>query len=260
MAFVYWIWLKEHTDIFTEGYVGITSKTVSERYRLHVVASKKKDEFKKYRIAEVISERYDDIVVDTICECSIEYAGLLENKLRPFEKIGWNTAKGGNTVSMTEEGRLRVSKALKGVPKNPELIRKMNEVRLSTPVSKETREKISKSLLGIKRSEETRMKLSNSHKTRTSYVRTDAAIEKHVKTYLNKHPLDLPNINFSVWLDADFYYERFLEGLSVFQAAKIKGISKGTLRAMWKRFKLGFIPLKDERWVEFRKDNLDNVG
>lgn len=260
MAFVYWIRLKEHTDIFTEGYVGITSKTVGERFRLHIAASKKTDNIKKYYIAKVISEQYDNIVVETICKCSIEYAGFIENKLRPFERIGWNTAKGGNTVSMTKEGRLRVSKALKGVPKSPELIRKMNEARLSAPVSKETREKISKSLLGIKRSEETKLKISKVHKTRTNYPRTEEAIESHVKTFLNKHPLDLPNINFSAWLDADFYYERFLEGLSVFQAAKIKGISKGALRAMWKRFKLGFIPLKDERWVEFRKANPDNAA
>ena len=35
MAFVYWIHLPEHTDIFTEGYVGFTKLTPHERFKTH---------------------------------------------------------------------------------------------------------------------------------------------------------------------------------------------------------------------------------
>ena len=36
MAEVYWIRKKEHTDIFSQGYVGVTSKTAQDRFKVHI--------------------------------------------------------------------------------------------------------------------------------------------------------------------------------------------------------------------------------
>lgn len=93
VGYVYWIHKPEHTDIFTEGYVGITSKTVSKRYRQHVAAAKTKA--KDYPIYKAILKYGDLLIVDTIVIASMDYCAELEFKLRPHEGIGYNVLKGG---------------------------------------------------------------------------------------------------------------------------------------------------------------------
>ena len=41
MAIVYWIRRPEHTDIFSEGYVGVTSRSLEERIADHVKVARK---------------------------------------------------------------------------------------------------------------------------------------------------------------------------------------------------------------------------
>ena len=249
MAFVYWIHLKEHTDITKEGYIGITSRTVHDRYSQH----KRTRKHRNSNLQKVFKELNDRLVITTICECSIEYAGELENKLRPFENIGWNLASGGNTVTMTSEGRERVSKALKGVKKPQHVLDAMNAARLSKPVSEETRRKIAIAGTGRGWSQESKAKLSAS-KTGVSLVRQRSSTETAIETFANKHPLDLPNQNKAAWFMCDLYYFEFLKGHSKFVANKNVPNSNGGLVAMWKRFKLGFNPLTDERWLKWKEE------
>ena len=42
MAEVYWIRKQEHTDIFNQGYVGVTSKTSQDRFKEHVKVANSK--------------------------------------------------------------------------------------------------------------------------------------------------------------------------------------------------------------------------
>ena len=256
MAFVYWIHLKEHTDILTEGYVGITSRTVKERLKQHKQAGKSKRS--KRGIAKVFNVLSDKLIVTTICECSIEYAGELEFKLRPNENIGWNLAAGGNTVSMTEEGRKRVSLAMKGVPKPQHVLDAMNNAMLAKPVSDESRRKWSAWATGRVNSPETRLKISQGRKGK-SPPRARSSTEAAIATFASKHPLDLPNQNKTVWLLCDLYYEEYLKGHTRFVASQRVGGSKGSLVAMWKRFALGFNPLVDERWLEWKASTVHTV-
>lgn len=256
MAFVYWIHLKEHTDILTEGYVGITSRTVEKRAGQHRLAGRSSRAV--YGIAKIFKDYGDLLIFDTICECSIEYAGELENKLRPFERIGWNLAAGGNTVSMTEEGRKRVSLAMKGVPKPQHVLDAMNNARLAKPVSDESRRKWSAWATGRVNSPETRLKISQGRKGK-SPPRARSSTEAAIATFTSKHPLDLPNQNKTVWLLCDLYYEYYLKGHSRYVASQRVGGSKGSLVAMWKRFALGFNPLIDERWLEWKASTVHTV-
>lgn len=253
MAFVYWIHLKEHTDILTEGYVGITTRTVAERFNGHKCSKVHKNK----HLHEVFSNKVD-VIVTTICECSIEYAGELENKLRPVECIGWNLAAGGNTVSMTTEGKKRVSAALKGVPKPKHLIAAMNAARLAKPVSEESRRKWSESSTGRINSPETRLKISQNRKG-ISPPRARSSTEAAITTFALKHPLDLHNQNKDVWILCDLYYEHYLKGHTRYVASQRVGGSKGSLVAMWKRFVLGFNPLVDERWLEWKASTVHTV-
>ena len=95
MAFVYWIRKKEHTDIFTQGYVGITSKTVEERYKRHRENANCVNPVDNILYKAMLKYGSDNLVVSTLVECSYEYASNLEKKLRPERYIGWNIAIGG---------------------------------------------------------------------------------------------------------------------------------------------------------------------
>jgi len=102
MAEVYWIRLAEHTDMFSEGYIGITSKTTAERFKSHIKESKRRDR-KRYRINNVVAKYLDVLEVDTLVICSDDYAIELEAKLRPTPKIGWNITAGGQNVKLVRD-------------------------------------------------------------------------------------------------------------------------------------------------------------
>ena len=86
---VYWIREKLHTDIYTEGYIGITKGTLEERIRSHkknrgnsIVAGKlRADKDLEYSVVHS---------VDTL-----EEALELEALYRPTQNIGWNLQRGG---------------------------------------------------------------------------------------------------------------------------------------------------------------------
>ena len=89
MEYVYWIHRKDHTDPYTEGYIGISNNPASR--------------FSSHRRAKVnphlrkAMELYDDIVFDIIHEFNTrEEARLMEEHYRPEAGIGYNINKGGD--------------------------------------------------------------------------------------------------------------------------------------------------------------------
>jgi hypothetical protein len=88
MAVLYWVRLSEHSDIFTEGYVGVTPN-FAKRMREH-----------RHRFKAI----WDKIVMQTIVVADLAYCYDIEKKLRPNRNIGWNKARGGkNNNSMFGE-------------------------------------------------------------------------------------------------------------------------------------------------------------
>lgn len=79
MAVLYWLKFPEHSDIFTQGYVGVTPN-LEKRRREH------KHKFKSI---------WDKIVLQTILVAESAYCYAIEQKLRPLRNIGWNKAPGG---------------------------------------------------------------------------------------------------------------------------------------------------------------------
>jgi hypothetical protein len=84
---IYWIHRIDHTDIFSQGYIGISDKPL-ERFEQHKSKTNKhlSNAFLKYK---------DDIKIDILLESSEKYCKHLEQLLRPTENIGWNIAIGG---------------------------------------------------------------------------------------------------------------------------------------------------------------------
>jgi len=103
---VYWIRQRDHEDIYTEGYVGITKKSLSERIREH----------KKNKRNSVVAgklRKHDDLVWTVVHEVDdLEEALALECFYRPVQSIGWNLQRGGE-VGVESEWYLIQENSLK---------------------------------------------------------------------------------------------------------------------------------------------------
>lgn len=90
MYCVYWIRKKDHTDIKTQGYVGVTSN-FKERMRSH-----KKNKNKTPLVDAIKSYGWENLIVEKIYDgLTKEEALEKENHLRPKIMIGWNLQCGG---------------------------------------------------------------------------------------------------------------------------------------------------------------------
>ena len=121
MAFVYWIHLDTHIDLTKEGYIGVTSKTPTERWIQH----KKYFRLESRRGCEALKNAYrkygENLKVTPLVEASDEYCYEVEGKLRPSRSIGWNIAVGGTVSPMlgrrlSEEEKRKLSESRKGNP------------------------------------------------------------------------------------------------------------------------------------------------
>ena len=98
---LYWIRHKEHTDILTEGYVGVSSE-VDVRFKTHkyLLKNKKHENIHLQRAFDLYGE--DQIVFDVIGEFSDDY--YIEESVRPDVAIGWNINKGGAKPPISKKG------------------------------------------------------------------------------------------------------------------------------------------------------------
>lgn len=131
-CWVYWIHLKEHTDITTNGYVGITTLGVADRYARHISAARRVHKTgRRSIISHVILKYGSDLIVTTLLEGSQEYCQLIENKLRPSAQIAWNIAPGGSGtragMKNTPEHVEKVATANRGRKKAPEVVDAMRQ-------------------------------------------------------------------------------------------------------------------------------------
>lgn len=223
MSFVYWIRHKDHTDITTQGYVGITSETVKIRYRAHcrTAFSENVSEEKRKHVHRAMRKYKDDIVLETICECTTAYAVDLENRLRPSRNIGWNIAIGGSPPPeahvQTEYQRSVVAKLRKGIPPSSDTISKAR-------ITNKTRE------------------------------RSKEELEKRSAALKDKHLLDMVNSNFNVLSRVNDIYACFLKGYKQYKTAQIVGIPYAGMRGLFRRLDNGYNPLLDQRMQTFVKD------
>ena len=170
---IYWIHNESETDIYSQGYVGIT-KNIKRRIREH---SNQKN-FVQGRMIEIFlyGER--------------EFCKQIEKQLRPKKHIGMNVAAGGGDppdatgLSRSVETKLLMSQnnvGMKGKKHTNEAKRKMSESRkgFGKPHTEETKKKLSEiakqrkfnPMTGRKHSESTRQliseKLRNKNTTHT---------------------------------------------------------------------------------------------
>lgn len=88
---LYWIRLKDHTCMYEEGYIGITTN-MAERVRSH-----KKNKRHTPLTCAVKKYGWDNLIIDVLYEgLEKDIALELEREYRPSCGIGWNCQQGGN--------------------------------------------------------------------------------------------------------------------------------------------------------------------
>lgn len=141
MHSVYWIRNASHTDIFSQGYVGVSNNVV-KRWNSH------KNKPTNYHFSNAVKMYgWDNLVKEVVLLADEDYCLDIETKLRPNDKIGWNVVAGGGLPpsskgkvlgAMSDETKRKISLAKTGG----------KGTRNGAVNSSEMREKISKALLG----------------------------------------------------------------------------------------------------------------
>jgi hypothetical protein len=133
---LYWIRHPDHTDIFSQGYVGV-SMDAKKRFGQHY--KRTQNRHLKFAIQKY---GWDNLVKQQILVADEAYCLDIEQKLRPTNAIGWNCAIGG--------GMPPNSKGKKFGPVSEKTRAKMSALKVGTKQSDETKKKRSLALVGFK--------------------------------------------------------------------------------------------------------------
>lgn len=244
---VYWIRRYGHSDIFSEGYVGITTKGIKHRYSIHLKDSKKST----YPVHKAM-QKYDDVVISVVVIGSVEYCLDIENRLRSAPRIGWNIAVGGSKTmlgyKMSDESRLKIS---------------LNNGSRSRVYSEEDRLKTSLMFSGKKHTEESRKKMREIAKARSDdQLRAAIKIsaEKRKKLFSNQPWLN-PNADNCVWAMADQAYKIYLENpeIGIRALGSILNMKFSKFQCVLKKIKSGWVPTKCPFWIETFTINKESI-
>lgn len=163
-----------------KGYVGITSKTVEERWQNHLREAKRESNCALHRairkhgeLSFVINKLQECDSWKDACETEIRLIG--EYKTHVSTDMGYNMTIGGDGAVgyvHTDETRKRISLALTGKIVSAETRVKFSKIQTGKHASEETKRKMSLSAgrgsehhsWGKHASEETKRKMSESHK------------------------------------------------------------------------------------------------
>lgn len=217
--------MESHSDFTTEGYIGVTSKEPEERFKQHLAASKTE----QIILSKALRKHGDEVIVTTLLKGSDEYCYLMEEKLRPSERIGWNTVKGGGKPPIkntphTEEAKRKISEASK--------IGNKSEASLAARAMQ----------VGSKRTKASKKLMSEKAQGRL--------------------PWETSRCNKAVWLQADKFFEVFSEtGMKSKSMEKLLGIKISTLSNLYKKFvKENWNPKADPLWTDWVCSQYINKG
>lgn len=227
MAEVYWIHLPQHTDMFSEGYIGYTSKTAAERFKFHLYKMRaQKDNLPLYNAMRKYGE--SSIVLDVVCICDDAYGLWLENKLRPEPNTGWNSAAGGDTPH--NKGR----KYKRGAH------------------SAETRAKLSASGRAW-------WKAQGKEYLFIGPPAPKRPPREHLLEYTKNLPAEVwlrPTSNPEIWLSASIIYSSYV--ISGFVPGRLPSGKKFNTKTISRWFSSGWISAEDSRWVEWYNKRSEN--
>lgn len=112
LTFVYWIHKPTETDMYTQGYVGVTTNT-KRRWRQHQTEAFR-ERHANFHLSNAINKYGDTLIYAIVFLGNEQICYSKEQQLRPTPAIGWNIMSGGPVGKITEEGRKRITESLKG--------------------------------------------------------------------------------------------------------------------------------------------------
>ena len=114
MYYIYWIRRKNHTDPFSEGYIGFSCNPES-RFKQHLKVSLQENTDSK--VYNCIRKYRDELMFDILEEYETKERALeKENEYRPTKWIGWNIAPGGQVppeIKNDETVKQKISETIK---------------------------------------------------------------------------------------------------------------------------------------------------
>jgi hypothetical protein len=151
---VYWIRAAHHSDMTSEGYVGV-SKNAQKRWLYGHNWAHRKGRHENPRLANAITKYgWDNLIKTVLVVADENYCYELERKLRPVDSIGWNLVVGGGKPPVSKfRGEDYVS-PLKGVSRSTPWMIGRTPFNLGVPASEETRAKLSAKKKGRKQTPE----------------------------------------------------------------------------------------------------------
>lgn len=111
-AILYWLHLSSHTDVFTQGYVGVTTRLIDIRFKEH--CSRFYNSYNPYNPLHLAFAEHgiENILKTRLCVCSANEVYDIEKIFRPFEYMGWNSAQGGKISQSAIQAIYRRKNAL----------------------------------------------------------------------------------------------------------------------------------------------------
>jgi predicted GIY-YIG superfamily endonuclease len=141
-SIVYWLHNSDHTDMFTQGYIGVTNN-LNVRLRNH-----KSKRCNKHLVNAMNKYGWDNIVKEVMLVADESYCLMIEKLLRAKANIGWNIVEGG--------GKPPVNRWNKGLPMHPNAFKAIMKANIGRIQPEEEKAKRAKSMLGHKVSEHNR--------------------------------------------------------------------------------------------------------
>lgn len=291
---VYWARLDSHTDMTTQGYIGITKQPLRLRVSGHLYTASQEDI--QYVFARAIRKYGSKIEYNTIAVLSYEEASALEKRLRPHDFIGWNTVQGGlgngtrlSEYTATEEFRNKRSSHMSNLweegGEHLDKILASRKAYYETVPSWDRRGasgewKLAADLYTLMTELEWGLDKAANY-LMLGGVRTRGLGKKLVsgwnpledEEYLTKYSArSLEDIEeefghagsyhqsykskqgASTWRIADKLHEEYVAGKLLADIARDNGFTYHQYYKMHYKFQKGWVPLKDPRWIKWREE------
>ena len=126
---VYWIHHPTHTDMFRQGYIGV-SVNAGKRWDQHL--KQPKNRHLKFAINKY---GWDNLAKKEVLIAEEDYCLDIERKLRPSDGIGWNIIAGGGKPPIRYGNKDRLGQASwnKGIAWSDEMKKKLSDAHLGQP-------------------------------------------------------------------------------------------------------------------------------
>lgn len=257
MAELYWIRTAEMTDMFKEGYIGMSTISARSRWNAHRSSSKlaSKSHLPIYRAFKKYGA--DNLIMSVLAVGPDDYITDLEIKLRPHEGIGWNCAMGGQDTGKgrtqsPEEIERRASK-IRGTKHSEETKKRMSAASKGKPKSPEHRIKCGLANLGKTRSED--LNKAQSLKMLGKKKITDAGRKALSEHHKNLEPWEHSQANKSLWSKAIDAYSTSVDGeFSQGTLAKRYSVKRSSTYSICAKLRTGWIPSEDSKYLAWLEE------